>query len=418
MPGVARGPIKNHGATYPTDVADSRPWETPAMRITIVLGPFKPPPPAPSGAIEKVWWQLAGVFAERGHEVVVVGPDHPDIPRGDTVDGLEYRRLPLLNRARNVKIDILRDFRWSWKASRLLPDADVTVTNCFWLPWLLRSRRNRIRRRIGVLNMHVQRFPKGQMRLYGGVDRISTVSQAIVDGIAEERPELASRIKLIGNPVDLAVFHPDSSHPGSKDSNPARILYTGRIHPEKGLHLLVEAWGRLRAAGHDFSLRLVGPAARSDGGGGPEYVDQLRSLAGDAPLELPGGVADPKDLADELRSADLYCYPSIAARGEASPVAPLEAMACGLPPVVADLPQYAAYIRDQETGLVFERGDGEIDRLAEHLATLAGDSELRKRLSQAAIVAAGRYGLEAIADRYLEDFSDSIQTLHGTDSRD
>ena len=388
------------------------------MRITIVLGPFKPPPPAPSGAIEKVWWQLAQVFAGRGHDVVVVGPDHPDLPRGEKVDGIEYRRLPLLDRARNVKIDILRDFGWSRKASRLLPDADVTVTNCFWLPWLLRSRRHRIRRRIGVLNMHVQRFPKGQMRLYGGVDRISTVSQAIVDGISEERPEVASRIKLIGNPVDLAVFHPDSDQPASPGSDPARILYTGRIHPEKGLHLLVEAWGRLRAAGHEFSLRLVGPSSTGDGGGGPEYVERLRSLAGEAPLELPGGVADPKALADELRAADIYCYPSIAARGEASPVAPLEAMACGLPPVVADLPQYSAYIRHEETGLVFQRGDGEIDLLAGHLATLAGDAELRKRLSQAAVEAAGRYGLEAIADRYLEDFADSIQTLRGTDTRD
>ncbi|MCP4835108.1 MAG: glycosyltransferase family 4 protein [Phycisphaera sp.] len=388
------------------------------MRITIVLGPFKPPPPAPSGAIEKVWWRLAEVFARRGHQVVVVGPDHPDLPKGDRIGDVEYRRLPLLDRARNVKVDILRDFGWSRRAARLLPEADVTVTNCFWLPWLLRSRRNRTRGRIGVLNMHVQRFPKGQMRLYGGVDRVSTVSQAIVDGIVEERPELGSRIRLIGNPVDLSAFHPDADRDDASRTGPARILFTGRIHPEKGLHLLVEAWGRLRAAGHDFSLRLVGPSSRADGGGGPEYVERLRSLAGDAPLELPGGVADPRALADELRAADIYCYPSIAARGEASPVAPLEAMACGLPPVVADLPQYAAYIRHDETGLVFARGDGEIDRLADHLATLAGDPELRKRLSQAAIDAAGRYGLEEIADRYLDDFADSIQTLRGTDPRD
>ncbi len=388
------------------------------MRITIVLGPFKPPPPAPSGAIEKVWWRLAEVFARRGHQVVVVGPDHPDLPKGDRIGDVEYRRLPLLDRARNVKVDILRDFGWSRRAARLLPEADVTVTNCFWLPWLLRSRRNRTRGRIGVLNMHVQRFPKGQMRLYGGVDRVSTVSQAIVDGIVEERPELGSRIRLIGNPVDLSAFHPDADRDDASRTGPARILFTGRIHPEKGLHLLVEAWGRLRAAGHDFSLRLVGPSSRADGGGGPEYVERLRSLAGDAPLELPGGVADPRALADELRAADIYCYPSIAARGEASPVAPLEAMACGLPPVVADLPQYAAYIRHDETGLVFARGDDEIDRLADHLATLAGDPELRKRLSQAAIEAAGRYGLEEIADRYLDDFADSIQTLRGTDPRD
>jgi glycosyltransferase involved in cell wall biosynthesis len=264
--------------------------------------------------------------------------------------------------------------------------------------------------------MHVQRFPKGQMLLYRGVDRISTVSQAIVDGIVGERPEFADRIALIGNPVDLSVFHPGTT-PSTATDGPRRILYTGRIHPEKGLHLLVEAWHRLRARGIETSLRLVGPAGVGDGGGGEDYVRRLRDLAGDAPLELPGGVADPKALADELRAADLYCYPSIAARGEASPVAPLEAMACGLPPVVADLPQYAAYIRHDETGLVFRRGEGEIEDLTNCLERLAGDSNLRDRLSASAIKAASRYGLNPIADAYLDEFRQSIENVAPTGVR-
>ncbi len=235
------------------------------------------------------------------------------------------------------------------------------------------------------------------------------MSQAIVDGIVNERPEFEGRVELIGNPVDLATFHP-ADDPKSR-SETTRILYTGRIHPEKGLHLLVEAWRRLLASGRSFGLRLVGPSDLGDGGGGPDYVRRLRELAGDAPLELPGGVADPAALAEELQAADLYCYPSIAAKGEASPVAPLEAMACGLPPVVADLPQYAAYIRDDETGLVFPRGDREIEALGEAIDRLATDHELRLRLAANAIEAAARYGIEEIATAYLKDFERSAEEL-------
>ncbi len=378
------------------------------MRITLVLGPFKPPPPAPSGAIEKVWWRLAQCFEGRGHEVEVVGPDHPDLPRGDRIGGIGYRRLPLLGRSRSVRFDVLRDFLWSRRAARLLPEADVTVTNCFWLPWMLRSSRNPIRRRIGVLNMHVQRFPKGQMGLYRNVDRISTVSQAIVDGILNEHPEYQGRIALIGNPVDLDVFHPPETPPARSR---LRILYTGRIHPEKGLHLLVKAWTLLRHEGVEADLRLLGPSSRADGGGGEEYVRRLSSLAGDAEIELPGPVADPSVLADELRDADIYCYPSIADRGEASPVAPLEAMACGLPPVVADLPQYAAYIQHERSGLVFERGSGEARRLAGVLGRLVGESTFRSELADGAIESARGFGLDEIANAYLTDFQASIDAL-------
>ena len=86
-------------------------------------------------------------------------------------------------------------------------------------------------------------------------------------------------------------------------------------------------------------------------------------------------------------------------------------MACGLPPVVADLPQYSAYIQNDQTGLVFTRGDGEIDSLTGALERLADDQALRRRLSAAAITAASRYGVEKIADAYLADFQESIDAL-------
>ena len=43
------------------------------MKLTIVMGPQWPLPPAGFGAVEKVWFSLANAFAECGHEVCLIG---------------------------------------------------------------------------------------------------------------------------------------------------------------------------------------------------------------------------------------------------------------------------------------------------------------------------------------------------------
>lgn len=374
------------------------------MRLTIVLGPFKPPPPAPSGAVEKVWWSIARELARRGHAVTVVGADHPDLPRGEGWEGVSYRRMPLLDRSGRLWRDVLRDLGWSRRARRLLPDADVTITNCVWLPWLLGG--PSARRRLGILEVHVQRFPKGQMRLYKRVDSISTVSRAIADAIAAERPELAPRIRVVPNPVDLEVFRP--SVPPRPPGDPPVLLYTGRLHPEKRLDLLVGAWRTLLDEGRRLRLRLVGPSSREAGGGGAPLLDRLRALARGAEVEIVGAVADPRALAEELRGADLYAYPSTAAQGEALPVAPLEAMACGLAPVVAALPQYEGVVVDGEHGLAFPLGLGDAEAtraLADRLRRLLGDPVLRARLGRTAAEHMHGFSVESLAGRHLEDLA-------------
>ena len=375
------------------------------LRITIVLGPFKPPPPAPSGAVEKAWWSLAKAFVAAGHETTVVGPDHPDLPRGEGWDGIAYRRLPLLDRSGRTSIDVLRDFGWSRRAKRLLPPAEVTVTNCVWLPWLLGRAGSPARRRLGRLEVHVQRFPKGQMGLYRQADSISTVSAAIADAIAVERPRLADRIRVVPNPVDIGVFRPSETCLERRASSaPAVLLYTGRVHAEKRLNLLVAAWRRLLEEGRVLRLRIVGPWETGAGGGGRGLVEQLKVLAGPHGFELPGPVADPKALAEELRGADLYCYPSTAAKGEALPIAPLEAMACGLAPIVADLPQYRDVLEHGRNASIF---DGSLATLISTLRTLLDDRERRMTLDREAAKAARRLDVPSIAVRHLDAWTPS-----------
>lgn len=380
------------------------------MRITIVIGAFLPMPPAPTGAIEKVWHRLSEAFAARGHDVTVLCPAQDGASREERVAGVRYLRFKRRSRTGSTRLDLVKDLAYSIGVWRALPASDVTVTNCFWLPALLRVAR---RATAGALNVHAQRFPKGQFRLYRTADRISTVSDAIADAIRAQTPAVAPIVRVIPNPVDIDVFRPDG--PSRRDASERQVLFTGRIHPEKGLELLVRAAAVARRTVPTLSLRLVGPSEVERGGGGARFLDLLRSRAADLPLAFGANVADPVELATTLRSCDAYCYPSIAFHGEASPVAPLEAIACGAPTIVSDLPQFAGYLRDGETGLVFAREapDAEL-RLAECLVRVLTDRELASRLSAAGVARARELSIDRIADAHLADFAELVDARRRT----
>lgn len=374
------------------------------MRITVVIGPFFPMPPAPTGAIEKVWHRLCEAFAARGHDVTVLCPRAAGESDDERVRGVHYRRMRRWQRTGSTKLDLVKDMLHSARALMMLPGADVTVTNCFWLPAMLRLVR---RSRVGALNVHAQRFPKGQFGLYRGADRISTVSEAIAGAIREQTPAMAPTIRIIPNPVDIDVFTPEG--PTSRRDGSRTILFTGRVHPEKGLDLLVRAFARVHRERPDVRLVIVGPSEVARGGGGPQFVESLRSLAGDAPIEFGANIADPATLALTLRSCDVYCYPSVAYFGEASPVAPLEAMACGAVTVVSDLPQFAGYVTENVTGLTFPREAPDADvHLAARLAAALDDRALAERLRTAGVAKARSLSVDRVAEMHLEDFAQLI----------
>lgn len=368
------------------------------MRITVVIGAFLSMPPAPAGAIEKVWSRMCACFAADGHEVTVVCPKWGDLPERETIEDVAYHRCSGFDRSGSTWGDLLLDYRYSRVIRRILPPAEVTVFNCFWLPRMVRRRRE-----LGLLDFHLQRFPKRQMWLYKDLDRISTVSDVIADAARAQTPKVGHLLDVVPNPVDIEVFHPDPSYEVPEH---LRVVYHGRIHPEKGLDVLIEACRIAHERGVDLRTSIIGPHEIGQGGGGEEYLDHLKSIAEGLSISFEGRIVAPEDLALKLQACDFHCYPSMAFHGEASPVAPLEAMACGAVPVVSDLPQFAGYVRDRETGIVFAReGEGAGSRLADALVELACDDVLRARLRKAAIAQARECAVEVIARRHVTAWS-------------
>lgn len=376
------------------------------MKITIVLGAFFPVPPLMGGAVEKVWFALGQEFARQGHEVVQISRKHPQLPARETIDGVQHIRVSGFAQPRSTLWLKFLDLIYSLRVRFVLPRADILVTNTFWLPMSLRNARH------GKVYVHVARYPKGQMRFYQHGARLQAPSQSVARAIIAEVPAAAAKVRTIPYPG------PNTSDPDAPFSNrPRKILYVGRIHPEKGVHLLVEAFKRLPPEiAQAWKLSIVGPWENRLGGGGESYWKKLRALTEtlNGAVEFHGAIFEAGALENEFKSARLFVYPSLAETGETFGLAPLEAMANGCAVLVSDLECFHDFLQDGQTGFLFEqRGAGVVARLQRKMCDLLQDEQALMRVAEAGWRRARKYSLGEVARRFLEDFQ-----LLASDGRD
>lgn len=372
------------------------------MKITIVLGAFFPVPPTMGGAVEKIWYMLAHEFVRRGHEVVMVSRRMPSQPREQIVDGIRHIRVRGFDAPRSLTWLKFLDLIYSVRVKRMLPPADILVTNTFWLPMLVRDPA------CGKIYVHVGRYPKGQMRFYRRAGRLQSPSTSIAKAIAAEVPQLSQAISVVPYPAPVSTL---GALPPLTD-RPKIILYVGRVHPEKGIHLLVEAFLRgTRTALKDWKLMIVGPTESRFGGGGTDYLVRLKRLMPkkDERIILAGSIFDPAELERTFRSARLFVYPSLAERGESFGLAPLEAMTHGCATVVSNLECFGDFIRDGETGFVFDHcSDNPAESLRKKMEAVVDDELLLARVAGAGHNKSAEYSLERVADLFIADFSSLV----------
>ncbi|HEX3799020.1 MAG TPA: glycosyltransferase [Verrucomicrobiae bacterium] len=111
--------------------------------------------------------------------------------------------------------------------------------------------------------------------------------------------------------------------------NRSRLLFLGRIHPKKGLDILLQAWARLDAETADWELIIAGP---DENGHLPEMRRLAQSLAIQDRVFFTGAVTGESKTA-LLHSADLFVLPSYS---EGFSMSLLEAMACEVPVIATD----------------------------------------------------------------------------------
>lgn len=180
-----------------------------------------------------------------------------------------------------------------------------------------------------------------------------------------------AKLHVVHCGVDVDAF-------GSRQSSrslPARranVLTVGRLARMKGQAVLLEAISRLERDGIPVQLTVVGD--------GPErraLAGVARGLGLDGRVDWRGGVGH-ESMPELYEQADVFCLASFA---EGVPVVLMEAMASELPVVATSVAGIPELVDDGVSGILVR--PGRPDQLAEALARLIRDPEIRVRMGRA-----------------------------------
>ncbi|HSL45273.1 MAG TPA: glycosyltransferase family 4 protein [Anaerolineales bacterium] len=216
---------------------------------------------------------------------------------------------------------------------------------------------------------------------------------------------IAQELIAVGVPADRITQLPNGVEtdevPAKADyalHNPVRLIFVGRLHEQKGLDILFKAFQQLVRLYPDLNLRLQLL------GDGPlrESLTHLAQQLGIASKVDFVGMTD--QVFEYLQDADIFVLPS---RAEGHSNALLEAMTCGLPSVVSDIPANLHVIADRQNGLTFTAVDP--SSLAKAVTSLLEQPHVRERLGKAARqTIENKYSLDFIAERYISLYQEVL----------
>lgn len=205
--------------------------------------------------------------------------------------------------------------------------------------------------------------------------RIIACSDYIAAGIRKHTGPIPSLVTL-HNGADTSIFTPRTT----PSPNPVpQILFVGRMVPEKGVELLLQAAKLLKVQNTPFKLRIVGNKNFSATDPLTPYELSIRALAADLGDLVEFLPFQPRARIVELyQAADIFCVPSN--WDDPCPLTIVEGMATGLPIVASR----RGGIPEEGLSAIRYFSPPDSAELARELITLLTNPALRHQLGQAA----------------------------------
>ena len=258
----------------------------------------------------------------------------------------------------------------------------------------------------------IQRNGRAMWWAYRQADRFIGVTPRFAEGFASAGLD-RSRFVFIPNGVDLARFRPASAAERSElrhqlgiaGADPM-VLFVGFFSREKNPDVLFEAWASLSERGLRSTLVLVGATTGSYYEIDPALAREIKARAVSRNLSDRLVFVEHTDQIERLhRAADVFALPT--AR-EGLPNAMLEAMACGVPPVITRLEGVTDWIvTSGVNGELVAAVDSAAFAIA--LERLLVSAERRQALGTAARAhVEANFSLAATADRTLAVYQDLL----------
>ncbi len=201
---------------------------------------------------------------------------------------------------------------------------------------------------------------------YRFADKVSANSPNAIESLRAYVPK--SKLYFVPN----ALSCPDKKYTDIKTNKDKTILIVGRLHPQKAHHILLDAFALTRENYPEWSLTIAGEGPLRS-----KLEQRVLNLKLEGLVTFTGIVENPYDL---YAKASIFALPSL---HEGTPNALLEAMSCGVAPVISDACEGAMpYVTHKESGLIIPVND--VKALAQAFETLMKDQYLRKKISIAA----------------------------------